>query len=1025
MKILAIRGRNLASLEGEFELDFTAEPLKSAGIFAITGSTGSGKSTLLDAICLALFNQTPRISRAENADIADVKKIYIKQTDSRSILRRGTAEGYAEVDFVALSGDKHRARWSVRRARNKIDGQLQNHDYKVWNLSTGSELQGTRTELLQQVKELIGLSFDQFTRAVLLAQGDFASFLKAGPREKAELLEKLTGTEIYSRISAKIYERNKDAEAELSKISNSISDIELLSDEQCSELGSEQVATTKEIEHLEGDLNSLKAKSKWIEDHEQLKKEIAAAIEEKEKCTSAIEQAQPRFDYLKRVDSVQEIRDTYKLFESTSKQVLEIESALKEQKRIAESNKEKLGEAKQKLGEAKLAKELADREWERIEPLLKEARRLDTQIENALRNLAKSQADLKKSQQTEADCAKSIKDASHKLQTNEKSLRQIDSWFETQHPYSSIIPSIDAIVKEIDDAQSIAKERIASEKLCKQTNDMKVGEEKQLAKLADEAQRLNEILPSEIALLRQKLIANEPCPVCGSTTHPIGYKQVESLAEKELNEAKERVRIEIERLSKSIDNRKEMIARLQSAIERALEQFDRALAWLDERLSPLADWQSKYEAQTLGKELNAIAQEWKIKTESQSKLSNEATILSDLLVKERTRMEELGSDTLEKSKSLKDVETELDELQRKRKEILEGQQADEQELAIKNRLRTCNTLVETINSSLVELQSKSEITAGSMSQLERNLKAGREQIEQLEIELNRWLAKRPDRLRTEELATLLSNDSAWLYAERKALEELKEKKLTATTTLAERERVAATHQSDPNKPAETESLESLSQEQQAKSSLVKAKRERISEIAALFAMHQKGLERIEKFKKELDEKRQIAETWGKLNELLGSADGAKFKVMAQGYTLDVLLSYANKQLQDLTERYRLERVSPDSLSLQVIDLDMLSEVRSVHSLSGGESFLVSLALALGLSSLSSNRMRIESLFIDEGFGSLDADTLRVALDALERLQTQGRKIGVISHVSEMTEKIPTQIRIVKTSQGSSRVEVAG
>lgn len=1025
MRILAIRGKNLASLEGEFELDFTAEPLKSAGIFAITGSTGSGKSTLLDAICLALFNETPRISRAESADIADVKKIYIKQTDSRSILRRGTAGGYAEADFVALSGDKHRARWSVRRARNKIDGQLQNPDYKVWNLSTGSELQGTRTELLQQVKELIGLSFEQFTRAVLLAQGDFASFLKAAPREKAELLEKLTGTEIYSRISAKIFERNKDAESELSKIRNSISDIELLSDEQCSELGSEQVATTKEIEQLESDLNILKAKSKWIEEHEQLKKEIGAAIVEKEKCTSAIELAQPRFDYLKRVDSVQGIRDTYKLFENASKQVSEIESALKEQERIAESNEVKLGEAKQKHAQAKQAKELADGEWERIEPQLKEARRLDTQIENALSNLAKSQADLKKSQKAEADCEKSIRAASLELQANEKSLRQIESWFEAQRSYTSIIPSIESIVKQIDDAQAIAKERTASEKLCQKTNDVKLGEEKQLAELTDEAQRLNEILPSEIALLRQKLIANKPCPVCGSTTHPIGYEQVESLAEKELNEAKEKVRSEIERLSKSIDNRKEMIARLQSAIERALEQYDRALAWLVEKLSPLADWQSKYEAQTLGKELSAIAEEWKIKTESQRKLSNEATILSDLLVKDRKRMEELSSDTTEKSKSLKDVETELDELQRKRKEILDGQKADEQERAIKKRLMTCNTQVETINNSLVELQSNSEKTAGSMSQLGANLKAGTAQLQQLDAELNRWLAKRSDRLSGEELSKLLSNDSAWLNRERKELDELNEKKLTATTTLAERERVAATHQRDPNKPAETESLESLSQEQQAKSSLVKAKRERISEITALFAMHQKGLERIEKFKKELDEKRQIAETWGKLNELLGSADGAKFKVMAQGYTLDVLLGYANKQLQNLTERYRLERVSPDSLSLQVVDLDMLSEVRSVHSLSGGESFLVSLALALGLSSLSSNRMRIESLFIDEGFGSLDADTLRVALDALERLQTQGRKIGVISHVSEMTERIPTQIRIVKSSQGSSQVEVIG
>ena len=156
----------------------------------------------------------------------------------------------------------------------------------------------------------------------------------------------------------------------------------------------------------------------------------------------------------------------------------------------------------------------------------------------------------------------------------------------------------------------------------------------------------------------------------------------------------------------------------------------------------------------------------------------------------------------------------------------------------------------------------------------------------------------------------------------------------------------------------------------------------------------------------------MSERWAKLNELAGSADGAKFRRIAQGYTLDVLLNYANVQLRQLSRRYRLERV-PDTLALQVIDQDMCDEIRTVHSLSGGESFLVSLALALGLSSLSSNRMKVESLFIDEGF----------AMDALESLRTQGRKIGVISHVQEMTERIPVQIRVNRAGNGRSYLEV--
>lgn len=123
MKILAIRGKNLASLEGEFEIDFTTEPLKSAGIFAITGSTGAGKSTLLDALCLALFDDTPRTSRAkENIAIPDVRDKFINQKDCRTVLRRGTGEGYAEVDFLSLGGEKFRSRWMVKRARGRADG---------------------------------------------------------------------------------------------------------------------------------------------------------------------------------------------------------------------------------------------------------------------------------------------------------------------------------------------------------------------------------------------------------------------------------------------------------------------------------------------------------------------------------------------------------------------------------------------------------------------------------------------------------------------------------------------------------------------------------------------------------------------------------------------------------------------------------------------------------------------------------------------------------------------------------------
>lgn len=175
MKILAIRGRNLASLEGDFEIDFTVEPLLSAGIFAISGPTGAGKSTLLDTMCLALFARTPRTDQAKenNVKLQDVSNEQLSQSDPRFLLRRGTSSGFAEVDFMALNGHRYRTRWSVARARDKENGRLQNPRLALYNLDKEEEEQGTRSDLQARIIDLIGLTFEQFTRSVLLAQNDF------------------------------------------------------------------------------------------------------------------------------------------------------------------------------------------------------------------------------------------------------------------------------------------------------------------------------------------------------------------------------------------------------------------------------------------------------------------------------------------------------------------------------------------------------------------------------------------------------------------------------------------------------------------------------------------------------------------------------------------------------------------------------------------------------------------------------------------------------------------------------------
>jgi exonuclease SbcC len=295
----------------------------------------------------------------------------------------------------------------------------------------------------------------------------------------------------------------------------------------------------------------------------------------------------------------------------------------------------------------------------------------------------------------------------------------------------------------------------------------------------------------------------------------------------------------------------------------------------------------------------------------------------------------------------------------------------------------------------------------------------------LQQDINQWIAGKQGDITEQRLAELLSKDSLWINAEKQFLEALKNRETSVKATFEERNNNLIKHRQAAVKPSdETETKLFLSEKKASNDLQTEQAVKRTTEIEVTFMNHRKGKERIKAYEKELTEKEVFSENWKKLNELFGSATGSKFKEIAQGYTLDALLTYANKHLQALSSRYELQRI-PDTLALQVVDLDMLGEIRTVHSLSGGESFLISLALALGLSSLSSNRMKVESLFIDEGFGSLDIDTLRVAMDALERLQTQGRKIGVISHVAEMTERISAQVCVTKTVNGRSRVEIIG
>ncbi|MGL4764339.1 MAG: SbcC/MukB-like Walker B domain-containing protein, partial [Aeromonas sp.] len=280
-----------------------------------------------------------------------------------------------------------------------------------------------------------------------------------------------------------------------------------------------------------------------------------------------------------------------------------------------------------------------------------------------------------------------------------------------------------------------------------------------------------------------------------------------------------------------------------------------------------------------------------------------------------------------------------------------------------------------------------------------------------------------------DLRRLLAISPDELKARRAALQGLEDAVGEARTRLAERQRALALEESKRERYREHHpELAALPQEElvlrlTALEAHCRELDEQLFECKSMLAQAEAAALKAGSLQQELAAQQAVADHWQQLCDLIGQANGAKFRTFAQSLTLERLLLEANAQLAELSPRYRLERVPGTDLALQVVDLDMGDEVRSVDSLSGGESFLVSLALALALSSLSSRQTQVESLFIDEGFGTLDPDSLDLALASLDSLQAAGRQIGVISHVQTLVERIGVQVRVEALGGGESRVIV--
>ncbi|MHA6139221.1 AAA family ATPase [Pseudomonas mohnii] len=1212
MKILAIRLKNLASLAGPFEIDFTAEPLASAGLFAITGPTGAGKSTLLDALCLALFGAVPRLNNTgRDAKVPDADG-EIGTGDPRTLLRRGTGEGYAEVDFVGVDGRRYRARWEANRAREKVGGKLQASRQSLRDIDQDQLLASQKGEYKTQLEAALGLNFEQFTRAVLLAQSEFSAFLKADDNDRSELLEKLTDTALYTRLGRRAFDKTKEAREAHKLLQDQASGVTPLAPEARAELDERFNAAQQQLKLQQAQLKQLEQQHSWLKDLRQLQDAHQAAAEqlqssqqqwqglagERLKLTRLEQLAPQRHQFARKTELDAQLTPLAAQIAIHTRQHGELSERQTQLEQTLESAKNALGEAQQRHSEsapllrqafeeqstlARLAKDTAlsadarqsaeqactqgqsgietlqDKQAQVAERLQKMAAELEQSTHlaplsdawNAYRDrlqqlmlignrLNKGQAELASLEQNAAQSAEALntqklqlevlfKEAGAEpdavaeqigilgnlLQDNRKQLRAIEDMTRLWASQQELEKRGAELQQRLLDAQQ-ERERLTQDGV-KTKAELSVAEQTlNVTRELLERQRLAR--SASVEELRAQLQDDQPCPVCGSNEHP--YHQPEALlqslgrhdeneqasAQQAVDQLKEKLtelRAEvggvIARQKELLQQQEQLTAQLQ-ALAPSLEAHplatslfnqdaDKRDAWLTRQNDQLnqsitQDEQRQSALLTLQQDAARLTQQLRntetAHQQAAQHLSNQQRELSS----DRQRLDEeltafaslLPADTLEAlrvepaatfmqldrqiAERLAQVDQQKEELaeQQQRQQTLEKEQdrqlsriqqlqsAKQQFSALTEQQQACQAklaqllgehssaehwqqqleqAVEQAHNAETTMASELQNLRTQYVQIGAELKAQQERLQALQSEDNEltqkiadWRARHPE-LDDGGLEDLLRVDDTQVSELRQRLQNSEKAIEQAKVLLQERDQRLLAHQAQHNGNLDAEQLATALAELQNQFSVSE---QRCAELRAEQAEDQRRQNANQALAQQIADAYAEFQRWARLNALIGSATGDTFRKIAQAYNLDLLVHHANVQLRQLVRRYRLKR-GGSMLGLLVMDTEMGDELRSVHSLSGGETFLVSLALALGLASMASSTLKIESLFIDEGFGSLDPESLQLAMDALDGLQAQGRKVAVISHVQEMHERIPVQIQVRRQGNGLSTLEV--
>jgi len=1077
MRILQVRFKNLNSLVGEWEIDLTHPAFASDGIFAITGPTGAGKTTILDAICLALYGRTPRLNKVTKS--------------GNEIMSRQTGECFAEVTFETQTG-RYRCHWSQHRARKKPDGELQAPKHEIANADTGEIFESKIRGVAEQIESATGMDFDRFTRSMLLAQGGFAAFLQAVPDDRAPILEQITGTDIYSRISIRVHERQREEREKLNLLQAETAGIVILEPEQEQEIGQTLATKLKEEEDLTAKSADTGKAIVWLTSIDSLKKEIVNLTDEVSKLQSDIEAFEPDREKLNRALRVASLDGAYATLTATRKQQADDRAALKTEEEALPGLESSATKQAESLKSAEQQTARVKEELKAAAPTLQKVRSLDQKLAVQKKAVSESDAGCKK------DAGKIDADKKARLEEQEKrskaheTLELVDGYLNehaqdewlisglagVEEQFGGLLSKQKEIVqkeavqetattalelatKSLDDRQK--QSGIRKQELEEASKQIQQGKDILSQLLGDrllrEYRNEKETLLREMAFLtkiaeledyRAKLEDGKPCPLCGATGHPFAegnvpvpdetekeidaltrliskaegqeaaikkFEEAESMARKNLTEA--------EKLEAAAANDKKAaekaLAEVKDGLVRLRADFAERRQAVSTKLLPLGiadipDTNIGSLLETLRVQLKA----WQAQVKKKADIEKQIADLDSEVKRLGAVIETQSTALAEKRERLETLKKELAAGSDERNVLYGDKNPDDEERRLNKAVSDAEGAERQDRDRHNELQQKWNTAKAYVESLKKRIDQRGSELRGLETEFSAALA--PVGFSNEEqflAARLTAEDRDNLSAKAK---ELDERQTDLKARQKDRETRLAT---EIDKGVTDKSLEELEQQFKEYENSLKEMLDIIVGLKHKLSENAAAKERMKEKQTAIEAQKKECRRWENLHELIGSADGKKYRNFAQGLTFEMMIGHANRQLQKMTDRYLLVRDEAQPLELNVFDNYQAGEIRSTKNLSGGESFIVSLALALGLSHMASKNVRVDSLFLDEGFGTLDDEALDTALETLAGLQQEGKLIGVISHVPALKERISVQIQVTPKASGRSDIHGPG